>query len=98
MFTAYSGLTVPLLLAPDGSKIGKTTSSNQDDVIYLSSKYLRPFHFFQKILSLPDTLMTSDLLKCLTFFSQEEIDQLLSDQRVSLFYFFVFRFESVRVH
>ncbi|KAH9286835.1 Tyrosine--tRNA ligase [Echinococcus granulosus] len=75
------GLTVPLLLAADGTKIGKTTSNNQDDVIWLNPRYLRPFYFFQKVLNLPDKLMTPELLKCLSFFSVEEIEQLLVDQK-----------------
>ncbi|CDS41368.1 tyrosyl tRNA synthetase [Echinococcus multilocularis] len=75
------GLTVPLLLTADGTKIGKTTSNNQDDVIWLNPRYLRPFHFFQKVLNLPDKLMTPELLKCLSFFSVEEIEQLLVDQK-----------------
>ncbi|KAL5111916.1 Tyrosine--tRNA ligase [Taenia crassiceps] len=75
------GLTVPLLLAPDGTKVGKTTSSNQDDVIWLNPRYLRPFHFFQKVLNLPDKFMTPAVLKCLSFFSMEEIEQLLVDQK-----------------
>ncbi|VDM32513.1 unnamed protein product [Hydatigera taeniaeformis] len=75
------GLTVPLLLAADGTKIGKTTLSNQDDVIWLNPRYLRPFHFFQRVLNLPDKLMTPEILKCLSFFSVEEIEQLLLDKK-----------------
>ncbi|KAM7541456.1 hypothetical protein Aperf_G00000040634 [Anoplocephala perfoliata] len=75
------GLTVPLLLASDGSKVGKTTSTNQDDVIWMNPSFLRPFHFYQKILNLPDKLMTLEFLKCLSFFSPEEIDHILNDQK-----------------
>lgn len=77
-----SGLTVPLLLASDGSKVGKTTSTNQDDVIWMNPSYVRPFHFYQRILNLPDKLMTPEFIKCLSFFSLEEIDHLLNDQKV----------------
>ncbi|VDD80443.1 unnamed protein product [Mesocestoides corti] len=75
------GLTVPLLVAADGSKIGKTSSASQDDVIWLSSKKLRPFHFFQKLLNQPDSLMTSSFIRSLSFFSPDEVTQLLTDQK-----------------
>uniref|UniRef100_A0A0R3TN77 Tyrosine--tRNA ligase n=1 Tax=Rodentolepis nana TaxID=102285 RepID=A0A0R3TN77_RODNA len=75
------GLTVPLLLAPDGTKVGKTTSNNPDDVIWLNPAKLRPFHFYQKLLNLPDKFMSPTFIKCLTFFSTEEIDAILTEQK-----------------
>ncbi|VDL99765.1 unnamed protein product, partial [Schistocephalus solidus] len=73
------GLTVPLLVAPDGSKIGKTSSKTQKDVIWLSHRKLRPFSFYQRVLNQPDILMTPTFLRQLTFLSDDHVKQILTD-------------------
>ncbi len=75
---------MPLLVAADGSKIGKTSSKHADDVIWLSAKRLRPFHFYQRLLNQSDSLMSQGFIQSLSFFSPEDIQQLLVDQKVSL--------------
>ncbi|KAL7061841.1 hypothetical protein AAHC03_0834 [Spirometra sp. Aus1] len=73
------GLTVPLLVAADGSKIGKTNSKTQKDVIWLSRRKLRPFSFYHRILNQPDALMTPSFFRQLTFLSDVHVKQILTD-------------------
>ncbi|BHF60066.1 Tyrosine--tRNA ligase, mitochondrial [Sparganum proliferum] len=73
------GLTVPLLVAADGSKIGKTNSKTQKDVIWLSRRKLRPFSFYHRILNQPDALMTPSFFRQLTFLSDDHVKQILTD-------------------
>ncbi|XP_018646988.1 tyrosyl-tRNA synthetase, putative [Schistosoma mansoni] len=80
------GLTVPLLTTPDGQKLGKSVSNSECgmDTIWLMSKKLKPYNFYQKILNLPDSIISDKLVRQLTFFGPDEIDQLLTDHKEKL--------------
>lgn len=79
------GLTVPLLTTPDGQKLGKSVPNSECgmDTIWLMSEKLKPYNFYQKILNLPDSIISDKLVRQLTFFGPEEIDQLLTNHKVS---------------
>ncbi|KQK15695.2 hypothetical protein BRADI_1g24431v3, partial [Brachypodium distachyon] len=65
------GLTFPLLLKSDGTKFGKT----EDGAIWLSSKMLSPYKFYQYFFSVPDVDVIR-FMKILTFLSLDEILEL----------------------
>ncbi|KAF6988988.1 hypothetical protein CFC21_006392 [Triticum aestivum] len=65
------GLTFPLLLKSDGTKFGKT----EDGAIWLSSKMLSPYKFYQYFFSVPDVDVVR-FMKILTFLSLDEIHEL----------------------
>ncbi|GAA47332.1 tyrosyl-tRNA synthetase [Clonorchis sinensis] len=71
------GLTVPLLTTPDGKKFGKSETGTRNATIWLSKDKLTPYAFYQRILNLPDQLISSRLLRQLTFFSSDEIRSLM---------------------
>uniref|UniRef100_A0ACD5TP30 Uncharacterized protein n=1 Tax=Avena sativa TaxID=4498 RepID=A0ACD5TP30_AVESA len=66
-----NGLTFPLLLKSDGMKFGKT----EDGAIWLSSKMLSPYKFYQYFYSVPDVDVVR-FMKILTFVSLDEIQEL----------------------
>ena len=66
-----NGLTFPLLLKSDGTKFGKT----EDGAIWLSSKMLSPYKFYQYFYSVPDVDVVR-FMKILTFVSLDEIQEL----------------------
>lgn len=68
--TAF-GLTVPLLLKPDGTKFGKTT----DGAIWLDRTKTSPYAFYQFWINTPDADVIK-LLKFFTFLSRDEIREL----------------------
>lgn len=51
------GLTFPLLLKGDGTKFGKS----EDGAVWLSSKLLSPYKFYQYFFAVPDIDVTSGL-------------------------------------
>ncbi|KAL5224890.1 hypothetical protein ABZP36_011529 [Zizania latifolia] len=65
------GLMFPLLLKSDGTKFGKT----EDGAIWLSSKMLSPYKFYQYFFSVPDVDVIR-FMKILTFLSLDEIQEL----------------------
>ncbi|XP_047093187.1 tyrosine--tRNA ligase, chloroplastic/mitochondrial [Lolium rigidum] len=65
------GLTFPLLLKSDGTKFGKS----EDGAIWLSSKMLSPYKFYQYFYSVPDVDVVR-FMKILTFVSLDEIQEL----------------------
>jgi tyrosyl-tRNA synthetase len=65
------GLTFPLLLKSDGTKFGKT----EDGAIWLSSKMLSPYKFYQYFFAVPD-IDVIRFMKILTFLSLDEIQEL----------------------
>ncbi|CAN6317138.1 unnamed protein product [Urochloa humidicola] len=65
------GLTFPLLLKSDGTKFGKT----EDGAIWLSSKMLSPYKFYQYFFAVPDVDVIR-FMKILTFLSLDEIQEL----------------------
>lgn len=79
------GLLVPLLTTPDGRKFGKSTTdpSAESTGLWLSKEKLLPFHLFQRILNLPDNMVSDRLLRQLTFLSREEIDGLMMEHKLS---------------
>ncbi|OEL35790.1 Tyrosine--tRNA ligase, chloroplastic/mitochondrial [Dichanthelium oligosanthes] len=66
-----NGLTFPLLLKSDGTKFGKT----EDGAIWLSSKMLSPYKFYQYFFAVPD-IDVIRFMKILTFLSLDEIQEL----------------------
>ncbi|CAH8839685.1 unnamed protein product [Trichobilharzia szidati] len=80
------GLTVPLLTTPDGQKLGKSVSNSTSGTttIWLMKDKLKPYNFYQKILNLPDAIVTDKLIRQLTFLSSDEIEQLLADHKAQL--------------
>ncbi|CAH8518342.1 unnamed protein product [Heterobilharzia americana] len=85
--TFNSGLTIPLITTPDGQKLGKSISSSESgmDTLWLMGNKLKPYSFYQKILNLPDAIISDKLVQQLTFLSPDEIKQLLADHKVSFF-------------
>ena len=67
------GLTVPLLLRPDGTKFGKSEGGNEN--VWLDARLTSPFAFHQFFLTTDDA-MVSQLLRALTFLSHDEILEL----------------------
>ncbi|PUZ38660.1 hypothetical protein GQ55_9G214600 [Panicum hallii var. hallii] len=65
------GLTFPLLLKSDGTKFGKS----EDGAIWLSSKMLSPYKFYQYFFAVPDVDVIR-FMKILTFVSLDEIQEL----------------------
>ncbi|XP_074274698.1 tyrosine--tRNA ligase, chloroplastic/mitochondrial [Silene latifolia] len=65
------GVTFPLLLKSDGTKFGKS----EDGAVWLSSKLLSPYKFYQYFFSVPDGDVIR-FLKMLTFLDLEEIDEI----------------------
>ncbi|CAM0956837.1 unnamed protein product [Alopecurus aequalis] len=66
-----NGLTFPLLLKSDGTKFGKS----EDGAIWLSSKMLSPYKFYQYFYTVPDVDVIR-FMKILTFVSLDEIQEL----------------------
>ncbi|KAF7259672.1 hypothetical protein EG68_03019 [Paragonimus skrjabini miyazakii] len=73
------GLTVPLLTTQDGTKFGKSSSSSEigSTKLWLSKSKLLPYSFYQQILNFPDSMVSAKLLRQLTFFTPERIDNLM---------------------
>jgi len=67
------GLTIPLLLDSNGNKFGKSEASP----VWLDAIGTKPFNFYQFWLNQPDADV-ENLLKRLTFFTQEEIAELMA--------------------
>ncbi len=65
------GLTFPLLTRSDGKKFGKTESG----AVWLSSKRLSPYQFYQYFMKIPDADVIQ-MMKMLTFMDFEEIEEL----------------------
>jgi tyrosyl-tRNA synthetase len=65
------GLTTPLVLKADGTKLGKSESAN----VWLSSARTSPFALYQFFLNSPDA-MVGAYLRFYTFLSHEEIEAL----------------------
>lgn len=66
------GITIPLLLKPDGTKFGKT----ENGAIWLDSKKTSHWDFHQFWMSISDDMVES-LLKKLTFVSLEDIESIM---------------------
>ncbi|CAH8518303.1 unnamed protein product [Heterobilharzia americana] len=79
------GLTIPLITTPDGQKLGKSISSSESgmDTLWLMGNKLKPYSFYQKILNLPDAIISDKLVQQLTFLSPDEIKQLLADHKIN---------------
>ncbi len=70
-------LTWPLLLQKDGTKYGKTASG---ETIWLGSKLMSPYRFYQAWIQAEDDELRK-LLLWLTFLSVEEVDGVVEDHR-----------------
>jgi len=67
------GLTIPLLLTSDGKKMGKTEKGS----VWLSPDRTSPYEFYQYWRNVED-VEVGKLLKTLTFFTAEKIEELSS--------------------
>ena len=65
------GLTTPLVVKADGTKLGKTETGN----VWLSASRTSPFALYQFFLNTPDA-MVGAYLRYYTFLSHEEIEAL----------------------
>jgi tyrosyl-tRNA synthetase len=68
--TVY-GLTFPLITRSDGKKFGKS----EEGAIWLDSKKLSPYHFYQYLIKFPDKDVIK-LMRMLTFLDLKEIDEI----------------------
>lgn len=73
--TNVFGLTIPLLTTKDGKKFGKSDGN----AIWLDTEKTSPFSLYQFFVRTPDDEI-ENLLKMLTFFSLEEINQIMIEQ------------------
>lgn len=69
------GVTMPLLTTRDGNKFGKS----EGNAIWLDPKKTTPFSLYQFFLRTPDDEI-ENLLKLLSFFSLDEINELMEEQ------------------
>jgi tyrosyl-tRNA synthetase len=67
------GLTTPLLTKPDGSKLGKSTLT--DEWVWLDRSMTSPFQLYQYFVNLHDDVVGM-MLRALTFLSHDEILEL----------------------
>ncbi len=67
------GITAPLLTKADGSKFGKSESGN----IWLDPQKTSPYKFYQFWINISDNDVEK-LLKIFTFYSKNEIDEIMS--------------------
>lgn len=74
---AYA-LVCPLITKADGGKFGKTESGN----VWLDRRYTSPYKFYQFWLNVSDT-DAEKYIKIFTSLSQEEIEALVAEQRVT---------------
>ncbi|OHB81244.1 MAG: tyrosine--tRNA ligase [Planctomycetes bacterium RBG_16_64_12] len=69
------GITWPLLVTSEGTKMGKTESGS----LWLSPERTSPYHFYQYWINLADTEV-DQCLRFLTDLGREEIESLLAEQ------------------
>lgn len=67
------GITVPLLVAKNGEKFGKSAGN----AVFLSSELTKPYTMFQHLIKSPDE-MVQTYLKALTFIPVPEIDAIMA--------------------
>lgn len=70
------GVTIPLLTTRDGKKLGKS----EGNAIWLDGEKTTPFSLYQFFVRTPDDEV-ENLLKMLTFFSLEEIEAIMTEQK-----------------
>lgn len=73
------GLTIPILTTRDGKKLGKS----EGNAIWLDGEKTTPFSLYQFFIRTPDDEV-EHLLRMLTFFSLEEIDAIMAEQKEEL--------------
>lgn len=73
------GVTIPLLATRDGKKLGKS----EGNAIWLDGEKTTPFSLYQFFIRTPDDEVES-LLRMLTFFSLEEIEAIMTEQKEEL--------------
>lgn len=69
------GITIPILTTKDGKKFGKS----EGNAIWLDAMKTSPFSLYQFFVRTPDTEI-ENLLKVLSFFSLEEINEIMIEQ------------------
>lgn len=69
------GITIPILTTRDGKKLGKS----EGNAIWLDAEKTSPFSLYQFFIRTPDDEV-ENLLKVLTFFSLEEINEIMIEQ------------------
>lgn len=73
------GITFPILTTRDGAKFGKS----EGNAIWLDPEKTSPFSLYQFFVRTPDAEV-ENLLKMLTFFSLEEINEIMIEQNKAL--------------
>lgn len=73
------GITIPLLTTRDGKKLGKS----EGNAIWLDGEKTTPFSLYQFFIRTPDDEV-ENLLRMLTFFSQDEIEAIMTEQKEEL--------------
>lgn len=73
------GITFPILTTRDGAKFGKS----EGNAIWLDPEKTSPFSLYQFFVRTPDAEV-ENLLKMLTFFSLEEINEIMIEQNEAL--------------
>lgn len=69
------GITIPILTTRDGKKLGKS----EGNAIWLDAEKTTPFTLYQFFVRTPDDEV-ENLLKILSFFSLEEINEIMIEQ------------------
>lgn len=69
------GITIPLLTTRDGKKLGKS----EGNAIWLDAEKTSPFSLYQFFIRTPDDEI-ENLLKLLSFFSDDEINEIMQEQ------------------
>lgn len=69
------GITIPILTTRDGKKLGKS----EGNAIWLDAEKTTPFSLYQFFVRTPDDEV-ENLLKILSFFSREEINEIMIEQ------------------
>lgn len=70
-------MTLPLVVSESGSKFGKSAGN----AVWLNAKKTTPFELYQFFVRGPDSTV-ENLLRQLTFLSDEEIDAIMKIQAV----------------
>ena len=77
LFFPCVGLTIPLITSESGSKLGKTAGN----AIWITSSKTSPYELYQFFMRMKDSEI-EQMLKLFTFFSTEEISQIMEKQTV----------------
>jgi tyrosyl-tRNA synthetase len=77
MESPISGMTLPLVVSESGSKFGKSAGN----AVWLNAEKTTPFELYQFFMRGPDSSV-ENLLRQLTFLSDDDIDSVMKIQAV----------------